>query len=362
MSEAEAGSSLIALASSAPFPWQEALWERLVSAHREDRLAHAYLLAGPPGVGKRAFAQRFAASLLCLEPDARGHPCGHCGGCLLMRAGSHPDFSVLAPESGKTQIPIDAVRELSASLDLAAHQGRYRVALIIPAEAMTPQSANSLLKTLEEPGAGVILILVSDRPLAVLSTLRSRCQRVDCPIPPENEVRGWLTADRQDSALLARVLALSGGAPLQAQSLLNAETATRLERLGREVAQLLTGGADPLVIAARWSIEEPPDFIGLWLIRLSEQVARLRVLGHLPASSLLALPTAQIQKALARADTQDVLMYHTFARQARLWLLQGTANRQGLLESLLVPWSMGLRGFSIRNPLQQEPWGEGANV
>ena len=362
MSEAEAGSSLIALASSAPFPWQKALWERLVSAHREDRLAHAYLLAGPPGVGKRAFAQRFAASLLCLEPDARGHPCGHCGGCLLMRAGSHPDFSVLAPESGKTQIPIDAVRELSASLDLAAHQGRYRVALIIPAEAMTPQSANSLLKTLEEPGAGVILILVSDRPLAVLSTLRSRCQRVDCPIPPENEVRGWLTADRQDSALLARVLALSGGAPLQAQSLLNAETATRLERLGREVAQLLTGGADPLVIAARWSIEEPPDFIGLWLLRLSEQVARLRVLGHLPASSLLALPTAQIQKALARADTQDVLMYHTFARQARLWLLQGTANRQGLLESLLVPWSMGLRGFSIRNPLQQEPWGEGANV
>ena len=362
MSEAEAGSSLIALASSAPFPWQKALWERLFSAHREDRLAHAYLLAGPPGVGKRAFAQRFAASLLCLEPDARGHPCGHCGGCLLMRAGSHPDFSVLAPESGKTQIPIDAVRELSASLDLAAHQGRYRVALIIPAEAMTPQSANSLLKTLEEPGAGVILILVSDRPLAVLSTLRSRCQRVDCPIPPENEVRGWLTADRQDSALLARVLALSGGAPLQAQSLLNAETATRLERLGREVAQLLTGGADPLVIAARWSIEEPPDFIGLWLVRLSEQVARLRVLGHLPASSLLALPTAQIQKALARADTQDVLMYHTFARQARLWLLQGTANRQGLLESLLVPWSMGLRGFSIRNPLQQEPWGEGANV
>ena len=357
MSEAEAGPGLIALASSAPFPWQQALWERLVSAHREDRLAHAYLLAGPPGVGKRAFAQRFAASLLCLEPDARGRPCGDCRGCLLMRAGSHPDFSVLAPESGKTQIPIDAVRELSASLALAAHQGRYRVALIIPAEAMTPQSANSLLKTLEEPGAGVILMLVSDRPLAVLPTLRSRCQRVDCPIPPESEVRAWLGTDRQDSVLLARVLALSGGAPLQAQSLLNAETATRLDRLGREGAQVLTGGADPLVIAARWAMEEPPDFMGLWLVRLSEQVARLRVLGHLPASSLLALPTSQIQKALARADTRDVLMYHSFARLARLWLLQGTANRQGLLESLLVPWSMGLRGFSIRNPLQQEPWG-----
>jgi len=357
MSEAEAGSGVISLASSAPFPWQEALWERLVSAHREDRLAHAYLLAGPPGVGKRAFAQRFAASLLCLEPDARGHPCGHCGGCLLMQAGSHPDFSVLAPESGKTQIPIDAVRELSASLALTAHQAGNRVALIFPAEAMA-QSANSLLKTLEEPGAGVILILISDRPLAVLPTLRSRCQRVDCPIPPENEVRSWLETDRQDSALLARVLALSGGAPLQAHSLLNAETATRLDRLGREGAQVLTGGADPLVIAARWSMEEPPDFMGLWLVRLSEQVARLRVLGHLPESSLLALPTSQIQKALAGADTRDVLMYHTFARQARLWLLQGIANRQGLLESLLVPWSMGLRGFSIRNPLQQEPWWE----
>lgn len=356
MSEAESG--LISLESLAPFPWQEALWERLVSAHREDRLAHAYLVAGPPGVGKRAFAQRFAASLLCLEPDSRGAPCGHCRGCLLMRAGSHPDFNLLIPESGKTQISIDAVRELSASLALAAHQGRYRVALILPAEAMTPQSANSLLKTLEEPGPGVVLMLVSDRPLAVLPTLRSRCQRVDCPIPPESEVRGWLNTDQQDSALLARVLALSGGAPLQAQSLLNRETAARLDRLGREGAQLLTGAADPLVVAARWATEEPLDLIGLWLVRLSEQVARLRVLGHLPDSSLLALPASQIQKALARADTQDVLMYHTFARQARLWLLQGTANRQGLLESLLVPWSVGLQGFRIRNPLQQEPWRE----
>jgi len=355
MSEAEAG--LISMESSAPFPWQKASWERLVSAHRQDRLAHAYLIAGPPGVGKRAFAQRFAASLLCLEPDARGHPCGHCGGCLLMRAGSHPDFSLLVPESGKTQIPIDAVRELSASLALAAHQGRYRVALILPAEAMTPQSANSLLKTLEEPHGRVLLILISDRPLAVLPTLRSRCQRLDCPIPPENEVRGWLATDRQDSALLARVLALSGGAPLQAQSLLNAETAARIDRLGYEGAQVLTGDADPLVIAARWAMEEP-GLIGLWLMRLAEQIARLCILGHLPSSSLLTLPTAQIQKALARADTRDVLMYHSFARQARLWLLQGIANRQGLLESLLVPWSIGLRGFSIRNPLQQEPWGE----
>jgi DNA polymerase-3 subunit delta' len=355
MSEAESG--LISRESSAPFPWQESLWERLISAHREDRLAHAYLVAGPPGVGKRAFAQRFAASLLCLEPDARGHPCGYCRDCLLMRAGSHPDFSLLAPESGKTQIPIDAVRELSASLALAAHQGRYRVALILPAEAMTPQSANSLLKTLEEPGPGVILMLVSDRPLAVLPTLRSRCQRVDCPIPPENEVRGWLDTDRQDGALLARVLALSGGAPLQARSLLSGETAARLDRLGREGAQVLTGGADPLVIAARWAMEEPIDLVGLWLVRLAEQIAHLCILGHLPASSLLTLPTAQIQKALARADSRDVLMYHSVARQARLWLLQGTVNRQGLLESLLVPWSVGLRDFSIRNPLQ-EPWGE----
>jgi DNA polymerase-3 subunit delta' len=355
MSKAEVG--LISMESSAPFPWQKASWERLVSAHRQDRLAHAYLLAGPPGVGKRAFAQRFAASLLCLEPDARSHPCGHCGGCLLMRAGSHPDFSLLVPESGKTQIPIDAVRELSASLALAAHQGRYRVAVIFPAEAMT-QSANSLLKTLEEPGPGVILLLVSDRPLAVLPTLRSRCQRMDCPIPPEDQVRGWLQAERQDPLLLERVLALSRGAPLQARDLLNAETAVRLDRLGQEGAQVLTGRADPLTVAARWATEESFDLTGLWLVRLAEQAARLRVLGHAPAPPLLALPVSQIQKALARADTQDVLMYHAFAQQARLWLLQGGANRQGLLESLWIPWSDGLRGFRIHHPLRRESWGE----
>jgi DNA polymerase-3 subunit delta' len=274
-----------------------------------------------------------------------------------MQAGSHPDFNGLIPESGKTQISIDAVRELSASLALAAHQGRHRVALIVPAEAMTPQSANSLLKTLEEPGPGVLLMLVSDRPLAVLPTLRSRCQRMDCPIPPASEVRGWLESDRQDRVLLGRVMTLSSGAPLQARALLNEETAARLDRLGREGAQVLTGAADALTVAARWATEEPLDLAGLWLLRLAEQAARLRLLGHLPEPSLLDLPASQFQKALARADRRDVLMYHSVARQARQWLLQGTVNRQGLLESLLVPWSVGLRDFSIRNPLQ-EPWGE----
>lgn len=337
----------------APFPWQTLHWQRLADARRQDRLAHAYLLAGPPGVGKRAFAQRFAASLLCHEPDAAHLPCGHCASCLLQRAASHPDFNLLEPQPGKTQISIEAVRELCMALAHTAHQGRFRVAVICPAEAMTPQSANSLLKTLEEPGAGVVLVLVSDRPLAILPTLLSRCQRLDFFIPPEEQVRAWLGPRVGDEVLMQRLLVLSGGAPLQVRAFLNEDIVQRLDRLAGEVTGILMGIADPLVIASRWAKEEPPEFAGLWVARLGEAFARLRILGprHLPV--LLEGSSSRVQNVVTRADIEDVLAYTTYVRRVRLWLSHGVANRLGLLESLLVPLATGLRDFRHHEPANQ---------
>lgn len=348
------------MATAAPetgpvFPWQLPLWTQFGAARRRDRLAHAYLLAGPPGVGKRILARRIAASVLCRSPLPDDGACGRCSDCLLLEAETHPDLAVVEPESGKTQIAIEAVRALCADLTQTAHQGGMRVALIVPAEAMTPQSANSLLKTLEEPHGRVLLILISDRPLAVLPTLRSRCQRLDCPIPSQDVVRRWLGRERADERRLLRAFVVSGGAPLHTRLYLDDAQAQRLDRLAQDSLQVITGAADPLSVAARWVAEEAPDLMGLWMVRLAEEMTRTGVLGHGPAPVLLDLDPLTLQRTLARADSEDVLAYVAFARQARLWLVQGTAHRQGLVESLLIPLADGLRAFRLQNPCRTSP-------
>ncbi|HMV01241.1 MAG TPA: DNA polymerase III subunit delta', partial [Rhodocyclaceae bacterium] len=146
---------------------------------RRTRLPHALLLAGPRGLGKFALAQAFASGLLCEQPGMDGRSCGTCIACGWMAQGNHPDFRLLQPEAlaagdegadeGKgdkkkasQQITIDQVRELDDFLNVGTHRSGLRVILVHPAEAMNRSTANALLKSLEEPGAGTVFLLVSD--------------------------------------------------------------------------------------------------------------------------------------------------------------------------------------------------------
>jgi DNA polymerase-3 subunit delta' len=140
------------------------------------RLAHALLLAGPTGVGKRLVADRFAAVLLCDEhgDDA----CGVCPGCRQFAAGSHPDLFVVSVPRDKREIPIDKARELNQFLRLQPLRGERKVALVDDAHRMNLAAQNALLKGLEEPPAGSLVILVANNADALLPTIRSRCQRV----------------------------------------------------------------------------------------------------------------------------------------------------------------------------------------
>jgi len=136
------------------------------------KVPHAFLFAGPEGMGKTRVALEFFKALNCL--DTPGDPCDRCRSCAKADALNHPDLIVLSADG--TQIPIGEVREVLSDISLKPFEARTRLIIIEPAELMNKASSNAILKTLEEPPPGTVLILISHKPVMLLPTITSRCQ------------------------------------------------------------------------------------------------------------------------------------------------------------------------------------------
>ena len=141
-------------------------------------LSHAYLVTGGGGDSRAAFAGRLAAAYLC-EGDTP--PCGRCRACRKVGKGSHPDLSRTAPPPDKAEITVEQIRALRADAYVRPNEGRRKVYVIDPADAMNPAAQNALLKVLEEGPAYAAFLLVSDRPGKLLDTVRSRCELLSLP-------------------------------------------------------------------------------------------------------------------------------------------------------------------------------------
>src|SRR5262249_33912714 len=152
----------------------EAARRRLSGRLRGGSLPPALLIVGPRGVGKRTLAQALVADLFCGE--RRG--CGRCAACGALLRGNHPGYVAVEARAGRSAIPIEAIQELSRQVSLRPADERGRVAIMRGADRMTPPAQDALLKTLEEPPPGNVLVLTVARADAVLPTIRSRCQRV----------------------------------------------------------------------------------------------------------------------------------------------------------------------------------------
>jgi DNA polymerase-3 subunit delta' len=139
------------------------------------RLAHAYLFRGPDGVGKKRAALLTAARLNCAAPGDNG-ACGNCPSCRKLRSGNHPDVVVVSAENGT--IKIDRIRDLCRSLAYPPYESEMRAVIIEDVHTMTPEAANSLLKTLEEPPPRNLLILTAESSRELLPTIVSRCQAI----------------------------------------------------------------------------------------------------------------------------------------------------------------------------------------
>jgi DNA polymerase-3 subunit delta' len=265
-----------------PLPW---LRQALLQALTTQR-GHALLVHASPGVGALPYVLSLAQSMLCEAPqgDAStggaplGLACGRCGSCHLFQTHVHPDLMVILPESlrrehdwlmsgDKTegedskrkpsrQIRIDEVRAMLDWAYKTSARGRGKVVVLHPGEALNAQSANALLKTLEEPPAGTRLLLTAADPAWLLPTVRSRCQRVVLPAPAADVAAQWLQGQgvAQASGQAQVLLAACSGRPLDALALARAGCeAPTWERLPQALRQ---GRADAL---AGWPVPKVID-------------------------------------------------------------------------------------------------------
>ena len=229
--------------------WFTATCEEVRAAFAADRLAHGLLIHEDPGAGGRELARWITQLVNCHAPAA---PCGECQDCKWIAADQHPDVAILKPEGDSSQIVIGAVRDLAAELALTAHGRGYKVALVIPAEAMNNFAANALLKTLEEPPPRTLLLLVTSSPSRLLPTLRSRCSKLRLVAPSRDDAAGFLESARGPGPW-REALAATGAGPF---ALLDADPAA-LAQLRNETLQALedigSGNLQPPAVAEKWA-------------------------------------------------------------------------------------------------------------
>ncbi len=283
------------------FPWQVEVAQQWLG--QRERFAHAWLVHGLAGIGKREFVFAAAAALMCESPVS-GLACGQCLACGWVAKGHHPDLKrirpeVLALEEGADQddeeggesappeaaggtkrapskdIRVEQIRNLAPWFNNATHRSGYRVALIYPAEALTHISGNALLKVLEEPPPATIFLLVADAPDRLLPTLLSRCRRLPLATPSAAIAQAWLAEQKITNA--PAWLAASGGAPVLAKKMAETQPqpcpewlsgfATSLEKcVGLNVGQL----ADTI----------SKDSASLWIELLQRLVIDMNLKAH----------------------------------------------------------------------------------
>lgn len=212
-------------------PWQVATAQAWLQ--NRERFAHAWLIHGMAGIGKRDFAKAAAAGLLCESPT-QGMACGRCAACVWVAKGSHPDLKLIRPDAVAQQegeaaadddkegprktvskeIRVEQLRALHDWFNTATHRGGWRVAVLYPAEALNMISANALLKVLEEPPEHTVFLIVADAPDRLLPTLVSRCRRLPLPVPDRAAALQWLQAQQVEQA--EAWLDARGGAPVHA--------------------------------------------------------------------------------------------------------------------------------------------------
>jgi len=238
-----------------------------------ETLSHAYLITGGSQKNRDVYARKLTQAYLCQEVCP---PCGQCLSCRKVAAGIHPDVVRIAPAEGKREISVDQARALRADAYIRPNEGKRKVYLIDPADAMNPAAQNALLKVLEEGPPYVVFLLLTGQPGALLDTVRSRCEYL--ALPPEEE-----TTDPQ-----------------------------QLEK-GRQLAQLLLEGDELAVAEGMAALEQEK-------LKSDQLMDLLAVAKEQAAHELARNPKRAVTVVRALSACQENAVYHPGAGHVLGWL------------------------------------------
>lgn len=227
------------ISKSAPYVWQETLWDSLAEALQKHSLPHALLLDGEKQIGKTDFTRAFAKLILC-KSRADNFPCDACQSCSMMDAGTHPDKIEMVSVEDHASIKVDDIRLLSNFSQRSSHSGAARIAIIPEAHRMNLSASNALLKTLEEPRDHVFIILTSSEPGRLSATIRSRVQRIKMLMPSFEEIKDFVSGQLEERST-SEFLRLSKGKPFTDGSQLSDHGMSHYENFQRCVLETLLG-------------------------------------------------------------------------------------------------------------------------
>ncbi len=345
------------------YPWHRSLWQQLAGdQYKLDNFPHALLLSGLAGSGKKALAAYLAQTLMCHAPvqDSQNgslQPCLQCRSCQLFNFGNHPDLFYLSTPDDKKVIPVESVRDLIQWTVLSSQLLHKKVVIIEPADAMNQNAANSLLKTLEEPAANTVLILVTSKKQSLLPTILSRCQSIDIALPEPAIARHWLQEQGIEQPEL--MLALAAGSPLKACDLANENAQAVRKMVLDSILQIASGSDDPVSAAEQLfkltsskktktakskagqnNISASAFDIIYWLDSAWTDLARISQLQALTdARSFISNIDYEqdLQQLLNRLYLKKLLQLSDSVNKA--WYeIQGSVNFNLLLEKLLINW------------------------
>jgi DNA polymerase-3 subunit delta' len=326
------------------YPWQAAAWQQLQQLR--ERLPHAILFHGPTGIGKTAFVERFAQSLLCQARTVEGQACGQCDPCGWFSQYNHPDYRRVRPEAleedgadgsedgaddKKTakaakapskEIKIDQIRALADFMNISTHRQGMRVVLLYPAEALNTAAANALLKTLEEPPPHTMFLLVSNSLDRLLPTILSRCRKFALSMPSQDEALAWLAQEGVADA--DAWLAEQGGAPLAARDMAASGARETMDELLRVLAR--PGVDDALKVAERLQKAPVTELVAClqrWLhdvyfVKLSGRIRYYPRYGKELAALAMQADTSDMLGAIRRLNERRAIAEHPLS--ARLFI------------------------------------------
>lgn len=230
-------------------------------------MPHGLLIQAAPGLGAEQLAHWAVRLVMCNSPAKA--PCGECKTCVQIAADTHPDLIWVKREEDAKQLAVDQIRELCGTLGLKSYAGGYKAAVIAEADFMNANSANALLKTLEEPPPSTVLVLCSSRPSRLPATIVSRCRRVQVVKPRQEAALKWLNA-QQSNAEWPDILEHASGEPLKALELAAAGFAELNKDMNSTLSALRERRLDIVDTAERWAksgLSLRLDWLETWMTR-----------------------------------------------------------------------------------------------